>query len=103
MCGQWGHEGAESHNAMGVAENTAKGCSVCIPSGLCHEFTHHPRLAQQVEEVGGGFDPSAYASEIIWANSRGIDGHDPDIVPVSLSYRRDTMAGDGSNKCILHG
>ena len=56
-----------------------------------------------MEEVGGGFDPSAYVSEIIWADSRGIDGRDPARIPVSLSYRRDTLAGDGSNKCILHG
>ena len=60
-------------------------------------------LAQQLEEVGGGFDPSAYVSEIIWADSGGINGRDPASIPVSLSYRRDTMAGNGSNKCILHG
>ena len=73
----------------------------------CAWFTHHPptlpRPFYQVEEVGGGFDPSAYVSEIIWADSRGIDGRDPARIPVSLSYRRDTLAGDGSNKCILHG
>ena len=69
----------------------------------CNKFTHHPHLARQVEDVGGSFDPSAYVSEIIWADSGGINGRDPASIPVSLSYRRDTMAGNGSNKCILHG
>ncbi|HEX9615176.1 MAG TPA: S9 family peptidase, partial [Bacteroidota bacterium] len=54
------------------------------------------KLMKQTE-VLGGYDPSAYASERIWAIAK-----DGARVPISLVYKRG-VARDGANPTILYG
>ena len=49
-------------------------------------------------EVPGGFDASRYASERLWFKAK--DGTE---VPVSLVYRRDKFAKDGSSPLYVYG
>ncbi len=50
------------------------------------------------QEVPGGFDRNLYASERLWVTAR--DGVQ---VPVSLVYRRDLFAKDGTNRLYVYG
>ncbi len=50
------------------------------------------------QEVPGGFDRNLYASERLW-----VRAHDGVQVPVSLVYRRDTFAKDGTNPLYVYG
>lgn len=50
------------------------------------------------QEVPGGFDRNLYASERLWVTAR--DGVQ---VPVSLVYRRDLFAKDGTNPLYVYG
>jgi oligopeptidase B len=50
------------------------------------------------QEVPGGFDRTLYASERVWATaSDGVR------VPVSMVYRRDSFAKDGTNPVYVYG
>jgi len=49
------------------------------------------------QEVLGGFDRSDYTTERLWATAR-----DGVRVPVSLVYRTELFAKDGSNPCLLY-
>ena len=50
------------------------------------------------QEVPGGFDRERYASERLW-----IRADDGVLIPVSLVYRRDLFARDGSNPIYVYG
>jgi oligopeptidase B len=50
------------------------------------------------QEVPGGFDSSRYASERVW-----ITADDGTQVPVSIVYRRDRFARDGSSPLYIYG
>ena len=50
------------------------------------------------QEVLGGFDKTDYRTERLEAEAR-----DGTMVPISLVYRRDLFAGDGSNPLLLYG
>ncbi len=50
------------------------------------------------QEVPGGFDASRYASERLW-----FAAHDGTQVPVSLVYRKDRFAKDGSAPLYVYG
>jgi oligopeptidase B len=50
------------------------------------------------QEVPGGFDASRYQSERLWFRAK--DGTE---VPVSLVYRRESFAKDGSNPLYVYG
>lgn len=50
------------------------------------------------QEVPGGFDRERYASERLW-----VRVHDGVCVPVSLVYRRDLFAKDGTNPLYVYG
>jgi oligopeptidase B len=50
------------------------------------------------QEVPGGFDSAHYASERLW-----IAAKDGVKIPVSLVYRRDTFAQDGTNSLYVYG
>ena len=60
-------------------------------------LTGTSRLLKQ-QEVPGGFDPGAYASERVW-----VVAGDGVRVPVSLVYRRDRFTKDGSSPLYLYG
>jgi oligopeptidase B len=50
------------------------------------------------QEVPGGFDSARYPSERVW-----VDASDGTKVPVSIVYRRDGFARDGSNPLYVYG
>ena len=50
------------------------------------------------QEIPGGFDRSRYSSERLW-----IEVDDGTRVPVSLVYRKDRFAKDGSNPLYVYG
>jgi len=52
----------------------------------------------KMQEVPGGFDPANYGSERVM-----IEAADGVAVPVSVVYRRDRFAGDGSNPLYVYG
>ena len=52
----------------------------------------------KMQEVPGGFDPVLYASERVWVVA--ADGVE---IPVSLVYRRDKFAKDGTNPLYVYG
>jgi oligopeptidase B len=58
--------------------------------------TGHSVLRKQ-QPVLGGYDPSAYATERLWATAP-----DGTRVPLSVVYRRDTPL-DGTAPCLLYG
>lgn len=73
--------------------------SLVTPTSI-YDFNMSNRTRQLLksQEVVGGYDSSAYASERILA--RSWDGA---LVPVSLVYRRDLFKKDGSNPLLLYG
>ncbi len=66
-------------------------------------YDHNMNLNQNTllkqEEILGGYDKELYETERIWAESMD----DPDIkIPVSLVYKRDMFARDGSSPLLLY-
>ncbi len=59
--------------------------------------TNASKLLKQ-QEVPGGFERERYASERVWAT-----GSDGVRVPVSIVYRRDSFAKNGSNPLYVYG
>lgn len=55
------------------------------------------KLLKQTE-VPGGYDPSKYKSERVWATAR-----DGTKIPISLVYREELKKGDGSNPLYVSG
>jgi oligopeptidase B len=70
---------------------------VSPPSSIDYDMERHERTVVKQATVGGGFDPSHYRSERIWAEAA-----DATLVPVSLVCRRDQQL-DGSAPCVLYG
>ena len=67
------------------------------PSSIEYDMVRRQRKVIKQATVGGGYDPSAYRSERLWATAP--DGAQ---VPISLVCRRD-QAPDGSAPCLLYG
>lgn len=67
------------------------------PSTLAFDLETGARTVLKIQPIGGGFDPSQYTTERVWATAR-----DGVRVPVSLVRRRDT-ARDGSAPLLLYG
>ncbi len=70
---------------------------VSPPSSIEYDMGTHQRSVVKQATVGGGFDPSHYRSERIWAQA-------PDgvRVPISVVCRADQPL-DGSAPCLLYG
>jgi len=67
------------------------------PSTFDYNMNSHAKTLLKQQEVLGGFDPSNYNSERVYAKAR--DGVD---VPISLVYHKDTKI-DGTAPCMLYG
>ena len=58
----------------------------------------------------GGYDPSEYAMERLYAPikaSTKVDApfntHVPDMIPISIIYKKSLYKGNGTNPCLLYG
>ena len=72
--------------------------SLTTPSSIYdYDMTHGESKLLKREEVLGGFDPSRYASERLWATAR-----DGVRVPISIVYRKG-LARDGKAPLWLYG
>ena len=69
---------------------------VASPSVYDYDMRTKARTLKKQVEVPGGYDPSRYASERVWA--RASDGV---MVPVSLVYRK-PLARDGKRPMLLY-
>jgi oligopeptidase B len=67
------------------------------PSSIDYDMERHERTVVKRSTVGGGFEPSKYRSERIWAQAG-----DGTSIPISLVCGRD-QALDGSAPCVLYG
>jgi oligopeptidase B len=67
------------------------------PSSIEYDMARRERRVVKRATVGGGFDPSQYRSERVWATAG-----DGTRVPISLVCRAD-QALDGSAPCLLYG
>jgi oligopeptidase B len=63
-----------------------------------YDMKRRQKTLLKEEEVVGDFDKADYTTERLWATAR-----DGVLVPVSLVYRTDLFAKDGSNPCLLYG
>jgi oligopeptidase B len=70
---------------------------VTPPSVYDYDVRSHKSVLRKRQEVPGGFDPSNYATERLWAAAR--DGVQ---VPISIVYRKG-FPRDGSGALLLHG
>ena len=71
---------------------------VSPPSVYSYNVQTATSVLLKKQEVLGNFDASQYRSERIWVNA--ADGA---IVPVSLVYRRDSFAKNGTNPLYVYG
>ena len=71
---------------------------VTPPSVYDYDVEKHSSTLLKQNEVPGGFDPSKYKSERIWATAR-----DGTKVPISVVYRQDLKKEDGSNPLYVSG
>jgi oligopeptidase B len=69
---------------------------VASPSVYDYDMTTRQRTLLKQQEVPGGYDPSRYASERVWARAK-----DGVMVPVSLVYRK-PLARDGKRPMLLY-
>jgi oligopeptidase B len=70
---------------------------VTPPSVYDYDVRSHKSTLRKRQEVPGGFDPSHYATERLWATAR-----DGVKVPISIVYRKD-FPRDGSGAMLLYG
>ena len=70
---------------------------VSPPSTVDYELATRRRTVVKAQPVLGGYDPSAYRSERLWATAP-----DGTQVPISLVARSDVML-DGTAPCLLYG
>jgi oligopeptidase B len=70
---------------------------VTPPSVYDYDVRAHKSTLRKRQEVPGGFDPSRYATERLWATAR-----DGVRVPISIVYRKG-FARDGSGAFLLYG
>jgi oligopeptidase B len=67
------------------------------PSVFDYEVENHTSKLLKQNEVPGGYDPSKYKSERVWAVAR-----DGAKIPVSVVYRSDLKKADGSNPVYVY-
>ncbi len=70
---------------------------VTPPSVYDYDVRSHKSTLRKRQEVPGGFDPSNYATERLWATAR-----DGVKVPISIVYRKG-FPRDGSGAVLLYG
>jgi oligopeptidase B len=70
---------------------------VTPPSVFDYDIAKRTSTLRKQNEVPGGYDPSKYKSERIWATAR-----DGTQVPVSIVYRQDMKKDDGSNPLYVY-
>jgi oligopeptidase B len=71
---------------------------VTPPSVFDYDLEKHSSMLLKQNEVPGGYDPSKYQSERVWATAR-----DGTKVPISVIYRKDLKKEDGSNPLYVYG
>ena len=62
-----------------------------------YDVENHSSTLLKQTEVPGGYDPSKYGSERLWATA-----HDGTKVPISVVYRKDMKKTDGSNPLYVY-
>ncbi|MGZ4875645.1 MAG: S9 family peptidase, partial [Candidatus Angelobacter sp.] len=62
-----------------------------------YDVEKHTSTLLKQNEVPGGYDPSKYQSERVWATAK-----DGVKVPISLVYRKDLKKADGSNPLYVY-
>ena len=73
--------------------------SLITPSSVFdYDVEKHTSTLLKQTEVPGGYDPSKYKSERVWATAR-----DGTRVPISVVYRKDLKKEDGSNPLYVSG
>jgi oligopeptidase B len=73
--------------------------SLITPSSVFdYDVEKHSSTLLKQNEVPGGYDPSRYKSERVWATAR-----DGVKVPISVAYRADMKKADGSNPLYVSG
>jgi oligopeptidase B len=68
------------------------------PSVFDYDVEKHASTLLKQDEVPGGYEPSKYKSERLWATAR-----DGTRVPISVVYRKDLKREDGSNPLYVYG
>ena len=68
------------------------------PSVFDYDVEKHTSTLLKQTEVPGGYDPSKYKSERVWATAK-----DGARIPISLEYRKDLKKADGSNPLYVYG
>ena len=71
---------------------------VTPPSVFDYDVEKRTSTLRKQNEVPGGYDPSRYKSERVWAAAR-----DGTQVPISIVYRQDLKKEDGSNPLYVYG
>jgi oligopeptidase B len=70
---------------------------VTPPSVFDYDVEKQTSTLLKQTEVPGGYDPSRYASERVWATAK-----DGVKVPISIVYRKDLKKADGSNPLYVY-
>ena len=73
--------------------------SLITPSSVFdYDVEKHTSTLLKQTEVPGGYDPSKYKSERVWATAK-----DGTRIPISIVYRKDLKKDDGSNPLYVSG
>ena len=73
--------------------------SLITPSSVFdYDVEKHTSTLLKQTEVPGGYDPSKYKSERVWATAK-----DGTRIPISVVYRKDLKKEDGSNALYVSG
>jgi oligopeptidase B len=73
--------------------------SLVTPSSVFdYDVEKHTSTLLKQSEVPGGYDPSQYQSERVWATAQ-----DGTRIPISVVYRKDLKNEDGSNPLYVYG
>ena len=73
--------------------------SLITPSSVFdYDVEKHTSTLLKQTEVPGGYDPSKYKSERVWATAK-----DGTRIPISVVYRKDLKKEDGSNPLYVSG
>ncbi|HEY6274377.1 MAG TPA: S9 family peptidase [Terriglobales bacterium] len=70
---------------------------VTPPSVFDYDVEKHTSVLLKQTEVPGGYDPSKYQSERVWATAK-----DGVRVPISVVYRKDLKQGEGLNPLYVY-
>jgi oligopeptidase B len=70
---------------------------VTPPSVFDYDVEKHTSVLLKQTEVPGGYDPSKYLSERVWATAK-----DGVKVPISVIYRKDLKQAEGSNPLYVY-